>query len=306
MTRRVRHLVAVSLTALLVAAGCGSESEIEVSGEASTTDAAAEPADAAGDGASSDEAAPAEEAPVDATADAEVTDDAGAEPQATAAEAEATEAAEAEPEATEEPSFEGNSGSDWCTLAVAITATSDELDAEDFDIFNPDTLRETYGRFRDQIEGARGAVPGEIAADFDVLVTSFVAFDDALAAVDYDFFAIDAALLDQLDTADLATASNNIELYNEQVCGIPAELEDVPTDDAGAGGDAGDGGSTELPTGTVLDSVVAALVAIGLTEEQATCIVSELGPDALAGDPTSPAYLDAFEICGIDPATLGG
>lgn len=287
MTRRVRVACAGALAMMLVGASCGGESEVEVSGEATAAaEATTEGAEATTD--ATEAAAETEEA-----TDAAATEDATEAP---------TEAAATE-EATDEPSFEGDGDSDWCRFATEIGSTEDELDAEEFDFTDPDALRETYGRFRDQIEGARDAVPDEIEDDFALVAESFVAFDDALAAVDYNFLALDQTVLAEFDTAELAEASNNIDLYNEQVCGIPADsLQEIPTDDGST-----DGGATDepLPTGTVLDSIVAALVSIGLTEEQATCLVDALGPDALAGDPASPAYLDAFTECDIDPATLG-
>jgi hypothetical protein len=285
MMRWERALGATVLT-VLIAAGCGGEGEIEVSG--STATEAAPDAETATDEAAPDEAAASEDA-------TEAPDEA---------------ATEVPTEATEEESFEGTGSGDWCSFATDVEAASDDLDDADFT--NPDTLRDLYREFGDQLERAEDVVPPEIEADFALIAENFRVFLDALEAVDYDFLQVDQAVLAELDSEALATASENIERYNEEVCGIPADTDDL-SDDGASGGDegsadgatSGDEGVDEVPSGTVQDAVVAALMQIGLTEEQAVCLIDALGPDALGGDPTSPAFLDAFESCGIDPATLG-
>jgi hypothetical protein len=169
-----------------------------------------------------------------------------------------------------------------------------------------ENLDDDAGSFRDGftqaqrvLEDIQAIAPAEIRGDFATIAEGFKQLNEALAAVDYNFFALDESALAGFEDDSFEEASERIDEYNERVCGIPR-------DDFGD-----DPGDVDLGEGFDDDSMKALiaqqLAMFGLTEVQAECVAGKLDLAALEDDddPDPTAFFQYFEECGIDLATLG-
>jgi hypothetical protein len=210
-----------------------------------------------------------------------------------------TPATEPSPSTTtdDQPTFEGDAGSDWCVAAQEVEDASSVLDSVDFT--DPAAVEAAFTDALGLMESAMQFAPPELQDDLDVTLDGFNQLRDALIAVDYDFLNADLSMLEDSD-AIMQTASDNIEAYNEQVCGIVADANittDVTVPD-------GSGNDFDPGAGTIRDQAIAELVASGFTEAEASCIFDNLdftNPE-LANDMT--AIVGVFDLCEIDLARL--
>ena len=195
----------------------------------------------------------------------------------------------------------------WRNVSTDASSTPDEFRSDaslGIDFTDPVALEETYGGFSELIEAMVTIPPPEIAADVALTAAGFSALTSELEAVDWDFLALDLAVLGELGP-ELEIASFNIEKYNFEVCGIDNGFDPADHPPLNPGGL-----DEDLPaSGTIGDQAIAGLVAAGFTEEEATCIIENLDlsdPEALAD---SAGLLAVFETCGIPLerlAELGG
>ncbi|MCU0259720.1 MAG: hypothetical protein MUE78_01750 [Ilumatobacteraceae bacterium] len=211
---------------------------------------------------------------------------------------------------------------DWCDLAREVESTFDEGDAVDFT--DPAAVEEQFRSSVEVLQRAADAAPEEISDDVQTTVEAFEELVGLLEDADFDFLAIDQAAFEEIGVR-AEEASANIEEFNETECGIPASgssdesgssddtVADDSTGDDSTGDDSSgddstgdDSSSGTLPeSGSIRDMLVQQFTAIGLTEEEATCIADKVDindPAMTSGDPT--AMLDLFEECGIDMARL--
>jgi hypothetical protein len=207
------------------------------------------------------------------------------------------------------------SGGDWCDLAREVESTFDEGDAVDFT--DPAAVEEQFRNSVEVLDNAVGSAPDEIREDVQTTVDAFEELVGLLEDVDFDFLAIDTERFEEIGTR-AEEASARIEEYNETECGIPASGSEEDTEGTVAGddssegtvaddsGDSGDDSAGTLPDGgSVREMLVQQFTAIGLSEEEATCLADKVDlndPAMTSGDPS--AMLDLFDECGIDMARL--
>jgi hypothetical protein len=193
------------------------------------------------------------------------------------------------------PVFTGDANSPWCSAAKDVQAASDLLDGVDFT--DPDAVKAAFDEMGARMQAALPEAPDAIRADVEISAEAFQQLRDALAAVDYDFINADLSVLDER-SAELGPANDNIDAYNEQVCGIVSNPG------------ATDGGSSDTPNsfdpsaGTVRDQAVAALVQQGFTQTEAECLFDNIDftDPEIASDPSK--IVPVFDTCGIDLARL--
>ena len=197
----------------------------------------------------------------------------------------------------DEATFVGDPNSDWCVAARDLDVRSDALD--DLDFTDPAAIEAAFTEMITLYEGAVGLAPPELEDAVELSFSEILEFEAALKTAGYDILNADLSALE--DAGDAAQAANDeIDLYNEQVCGIAAD-DDDPINDLGA--DDGDGGF-DPGAGTIREQTIAALVAQGFTEDESACIFDNFDfsdPDAV-GDEGS--LIAMFEMCGIDLARL--
>lgn len=198
--------------------------------------------------------------------------------------------------ADEEPAdaIAADPDSDWCAAARDVEAAGDPFDAAGFDFTDPASVEVAFGDILLALENARAVAPPEIADAVETSYNGFLQLRDALAEVDYDFLRADLAVIDELDV-EMNTAVDEIGVYNEAVCGIPA---DGPSDDDV------DDSDFDPSAGSIRDQTVAQLVVQGFTQQEAECIFDQIDltdPD-LASDMN--VIIEVFEICEIDLARL--
>jgi hypothetical protein len=160
------------------------------------------------------------------------------------------------------------------------------------------SLREGFSEAQRVLEDIQGIAPAEIRGDFATIAEGFKQLNEALAAVDYNFFALDESALEGFDDERFEEASERIDEYNEQVCGIPRDDVGDPGDDVDLGGGFDDESTRAL--------IAQQFVMLGLTEAQAECVVGKLDLATIDDEVTDPtAFFRFFEECGIDFAALG-
>ena len=146
--------------------------------------------------------------------------------------------------------------------------------------------------------------PDEIKADMELIQADFELFRSAFAAVDYDASQMLDTDIEESPGADEAT--ERVDDYIRSECGFDpdANEDDGPSDDDVLEDLQESGNSDEI--------VRQALLQIGLTDDQATCISQTLSLEelaALADADVSDEVIDIFVGCGIsleELASLGG
>ena len=187
------------------------------------------------------------------------------------------------------PTYTGDAGSEWCVAARDVEQASIAFDEVDF--ADPAAVRAAFEDMIPRMESALKFAPPELRTDVEQSLDSLKLLQEALIDVDYDFLNADLSVLDELDASTQA-ANDNIDAYNEQVCGMTVS------------GDSSDDGSFDPSAGTIREQTIAELVNQGFTEEEAGCIFDGF-------DFTDPGFADdmeaivaVFTACDIDLARL--
>jgi hypothetical protein len=155
----------------------------------------------------------------------------------------------------------------------------------------PDELKALFAELKDTIRDAVDAAPSEIKDEVEQTADAIGDLDKALADADYDLLDLDMAILTDLGEG-LDAASEKIETYNEEECGI------VP----GTTGDDGaeETGDTLGDTGSAREQMVKLFESMGLTNDEATCIAENIDPAMAEQAGTDPSVLfDVFETCDV-------
>jgi hypothetical protein len=191
-----------------------------------------------------------------------------------------------------------SNNSEWCQLARGVESESDLLD--DVDFTDPEAIEDAFQQVIDSLEDAADSAPEEIEADVELTLDGFNELFDALQAVDFDFLEIDQSFA---ENPEVEAASDRIEAYNERECGIERDSDVTDDTDTDTSTGDGDAGSDE---GTLRDQLLAQFTAMGMTEDQANCLVDNIDFAEVAdsGSPDTSALLDLFETCDIDVAEL--
>lgn len=189
----------------------------------------------------------------------------------------------------------------FCALAQEREDAEDRF--QDVNFFIPDELEAALDENSELLAQAVQAAPDEIKADLEIIQADFELFRGAFAAVDYDASQMLDTDIEEAAGSDAAT--DRVDEYIREECGIdPDANEDEPTDDDVMEDLQESGNSDEV--------VRQALLQIGLTDDQATCISQTLSLEelaALADADVSDEVIEIFVGCGIsleELATLGG
>jgi len=197
---------------------------------------------------------------------------------------------------------DGDNGGDsetneWCTQMNEA-----EPEFDDVDITDPESVENAFGEVVDVLEEMADSAPDEIEDDVKILSDQFKAFFDQLEDADFDITQIDQT---ELDNPEADAASERIDEF----CGLDPDAGEIDTgtattDDAAVTDDTGD--AVVSGEGTVQDELMRQFTAMGMTEDQADCMVENLDMDEVvangASDPSM--FLDLFETCDIDLADL--
>jgi hypothetical protein len=213
----------------------------------------------------------------------------------------ATDDTASEDESSDDDSSGGDSDSEWCQLARDVQAQDDLF--SDVDFTDPEAMRTAFENATEVLEDAADSAPEEIQDDVNTSLDAFRQYIEVLEEANFDITQIDTASFDEIG-ADAEEAGARIDAYNERVCGL-ADDDPVTTD---AATEATDGAAaTTLPVGGNLDEMlVQQFVAMGMTEEEAQCLVDSIDIQEFAANQDVTQLLEAFEECGIDPTTLSG
>lgn len=173
--------------------------------------------------------------------------------------------------------------SDWCVSARRIALASSVMDA--VDPTDAEAVEAAVTEMLAEAEAAAPAAPPEIAADVEEALASFREIDAALAAVDYELLRADLS-----GVADDQGASERVDAYNVEICGLEPDVDDGTT--SGSGFD---------PTeGPIRDQLIETFVARGLTPEEAACIVDNVDVTDAEQMRDEQVLLEMIETCQID------
>jgi hypothetical protein len=201
---------------------------------------------------------------------------------------------------TEAEPVSGDSGSTYCER-IRATSEGDEQGL-DFNFFNltPDGIRDLFNQNLEVFKDWQSIAPDEIKEDAAVLVDAFAAIVDRGNELEWDINAlIDDDVFNSFDDAAVTAASNNLDAYSKDVCGV--DFTTISSD------------SEPPPPADVGDDPVAILLnAFGIpagliSEDDIECLRAELGPEFEAR--ITPEYelttedtlllVDAVDACEI-------
>ena len=210
---------------------------------------------------------------------------------------------------------DGGSGSgEWCDVARDVEAQFDGFD--DIDFTDPESLEDAFQQMIDGLEDAADSAPDEIEDDLQLTVDGFNDLFEALRDVDFDFLELEQSTL---ESSELDAASDRIEAYNERECGIVSdsdetdetdeidEIDETDVTDGTAGSDSDSGDDDTISgEGTFRDEMVRQFTAMGMSEDQANCLVDNIDLEEVAasGAEDPSMFFELFETCGIDLSDL--
>ena len=193
-----------------------------------------------------------------------------------------------------------NSGS-FCAFA------QEREDAEtrflNVNFFVPEELEAALTENADLLDQAIQVAPDEIRADLEIIRADYELFRGAFAAADYD--ASQMIDIDIEESPGAEAAGERIDDYIRSECGIDPDANDQEPSDDDILDDLEESGNAD-------EIVRQALLQIGLTDDQATCISQTLSFEelaALADAAVSDEVIQIFVDCGIsldELARLGG
>jgi hypothetical protein len=193
--------------------------------------------------------------------------------------------------------FDGDGGGDWCARAKVFDDSINVLDSDTPP--SPAVIEAAYEEISSQFESIKQGAPPEIADAVATSVEGFQLIFDAFRAADFDFLNVDLATIELLDDPKYTEASDQVEAYLRDTCGIGDPDESSTVDEPSVDDSSGD--DFELPTdGTVSDIIVESLMSAGFSQGEAECLANALGGDLLASSDDPNLIFQAFEECDID------
>jgi hypothetical protein len=173
--------------------------------------------------------------------------------------------------------FTGDDSDRFCELARELD-DQDPFEQGEFD------LAEAFRDAVDSIDEIIGVAPAEIRGDFETLQEGLQEVALAIEEADGDLFAVDPERLESLEDARYEQAADRIDTYLRDVCGIEIEDDEL-----------------EPPAIDLQDAEAGLAGLLGITEEEARCLIEESGLEEL--DPENPdigALFGAFDACGVE------
>jgi hypothetical protein len=168
-------------------------------------------------------------------------------------------------------------GDAFCEAAEEAGETFDELDSLDFT--DPDAVEDAIGDSVDAAKDVATIAPTDIKKEIDELVEVQEQFFELLEDNDFDFIAASADPDFEDLAADGEDASDELEEYLEDKCGIePDDDDEADAPDESTATDAPDPG--DLPAGDITKENFLDLFAIGsgveITDEMRSCFADAL------------------------------
>lgn len=188
----------------------------------------------------------------------------------------------------------------WCDRAQEVEDLSDRLDSPT-----------DYRAFRDAVDDIKGSAPSEIRDAVDTTADFLGKMVDALEDNDDNIILAFDELQQDVDLDEMDAAGDAIEEYNARECGIgTVDSDDTGESDPFGGDDPfsddgpfNDDDSDDFEFG---DSIVGSIAdSLGVTDDQARCLVEELGIDS-SGQPDLSGMFDVLSECDISVADLAG
>lgn len=184
---------------------------------------------------------------------------------------------------------------EWCTQMQEA-----EPEFDDLDITDPESVENAFGEIVNVLDEMADSAPDEIEDDVKILSDQFKTFFDKLEDADFDITKIDQT---ELDNAEADAASERIDEF----CGLDPDAGEIVTDDTASTVGTATDDSDDALSGDLRDQTIDQLTAVGLTEDQAGCIVDNVDDledfaQTGAADPT--AFLALVETCDIDLTQL--
>lgn len=187
---------------------------------------------------------------------------------------------------SDDTNFSGADSENFCQTARQIDEEFDNRDATD--MFTTEGIEELEGLYR----GVINIAPDEIRGDFEIALGGFIETANVIRENGGDFFSAGEAL-ESLDTTEWDNASDRIDSYLTNVCGIDN------------GGDIGDDIDVPVVPGSIPDidfdgSETEIIQQIfGVDADTAECLLAEFG-----GSEIDPGALTGGEICGMSVLEL--
>lgn len=226
--------------------------------------------------------------------------------------ADKSDAVDEEPAPDEPSSDNGSSGGDWCVRANSF---DEQIDALNF----ADGLG-AISQVRDAMELIFSDAPAEIKGDVAVALEGISSIVDALEDAGGDFERIDTEVLAELENPKYEEASDNIDVYLGEVCGI--DVDDLDIDDSSLDGiDIDIDDLEDLDITDVLDEdgninipdvfvtqMADAFIDSGMSSEDANCLANAMSANGIDAE-NATDFFQFLETCGMsmaDIANLGG
>ena len=189
-----------------------------------------------------------------------------------------------------------SSSSDWCTLSKQLDADT----SNPFSSNEPAQVQKDFEGIQAKIAAAVAVAPAEIKSSVETVQKAFSDMYAELKKVGFDVTKIDQTQVAAIGTG-MDASTTAIDTYNEKECGIAPASADT-SDTGSASSDTGTG--TGL-TGTVRDQVEQSLESIGLTADEAGCVVDNVDSSLAAKVGSDPSLLmSVFSTCNIDITRL--
>ncbi len=192
-------------------------------------------------------------------------------------------------------SSNSSSGGDWCGRAIALDERMENLESTD--------ELESISQVRDSMQSMLSDAPNEIKGDFAIMLEGMDLMVDIFEDAGGEIFDADLSALAELSDAKYEDASNNIENYLEETCGLDfsesdVDVDDIISDDGNSGYGNSDDENITIPNG-ILD----AFKDLGMSDEDADCIVESMIANGVDAEDAS-AFFDSLETCGLSMADL--
>lgn len=220
----------------------------------------------------------------------------------------------------------GGSASGYCDKVNDVETAFDAISDLDPEAEAQDT-KEQFDVAISIMGDLADSAPSEIEDDFTVIMKGFTALRGIFEDADWDFMAVasdpdNAAALEELSGPEFETATQNIEDYTQETCGVSLSGDSGDAGDSGDSGDAGDttGDTTDgmssddtmpdisIPMdGDPVEQASAVYQQIwGLDEADADCLAAALMDDGFTDSTDPMAVFDVLDQCGLTMDDLGG
>ena len=171
--------------------------------------------------------------------------------------------------ASADPGSDPNSS--WCVGAAAVQARVDEIEARGLPL--QEQLRAQFEELLEDQIALLNSAPSDLEADARAWADGLSEAAALFASVDYNFFALDEEQSAIIDDPAVQAASEAVEDYLENVCLI--DIDGQPDTNSPTDLRLTDDEIDALLSGDERDEVIGSLVALGIGETEAECVMRE-------------------------------